>query len=265
VTVFSPLITLLTDFGNDDPFVAIMKGVVSRINPAARFIDLSHNVPPQDVFRGALILRSAAPYFPAGTIHLAVIDPGVGSSRRPLLIEAEGTSYIGPDNGVLSLALSDKKITRIIELRNQAYFLTPTSATFHGRDVFAPVAAALSLGVPAEEFGPTLADYAKLAWPQPVHGDGSVQGEIIYIDRFGNLVTSIAESELRTIAHKPLTISLRSYTLQGLHDNYSSGAGQDLIALINSWKLLEIARFCGSAQLHTGAQVGDKVRIGRSV
>lgn len=265
MTVFSRLITLLTDFGYDDPFVAIMKGVVSRINPAARFIDLSHNVPPQDVFRGALMLRSAAPYFPTGTIHVAVVDPGVGSSRRPLLIEAEGASYIGPDNGVLSLALNDKKITRITELRNQTYFLAPTSATFHGRDVFAPVAAHLSLGVPAEDFGPGLADYAKLAWPQSVQGDGSVQGEIIYIDRFGNLVTSIAESELRTMAHQPLTISLRSYTLQGLHDNYSSGAGQDLIALINSWKLLEIARFCGSAQLHTGAQVGDKVRIGCSV
>ena len=265
MTVFSRLITLLTDFGYDDPFVAIMKGVVSRINPAARFIDLSHNVPPQDVFHGALILRSAAPYFPTGTIHVAVVDPGVGSSRRPLLIEAEDASFIGPDNGVLSLALSDKKITRIIELCNKAYFLAPTSATFHGRDVFAPVAAHLSLGVPAEDFGPALADYAKLAWPRSVQGDGSVQGEIIYIDRFGNLITSIAASELRTIAHKPLTISLRSYTLQGLHDNYSSGAGQDLIALINSWQLLEIARFCGSAQLHTGAQVGDKVQIGCSV
>ena len=262
MTVFSRIITLLTDFGYDDPFVAVMKGVVSRINPDARFVDLSHNVPPQDVFRGALMLRSAAPYFPTGTIHVAVVDPGVGSSRRPLLIEANGESYIGPDNGVLSLALSDKKITRITELRNHAYFLAPPSATFHGRDVFAPIAAHLSLGVPAEELGPTLADYTKLTWPRSVQANGSVQGEIIYIDRFGNLVTSIAESDLQPIADKPLTISLRSYTLQGLHENYSSGAGQDLIALINSWKLLEIARFCGSAQLHTGAQVGDKVQIG---
>ena len=261
MTVFSRLITLLTDFGYDDPFVAIMKGVVSRINPAARFVDLSHNVPPQDVFRGALILRSAAPYFPTGTIHVAVVDPGVGSSRRPLLIEAEGVSYIGPDNGVLSLALSDKKVTRITELRNQAYFLAPTSATFHGRDVFAPVAAHLSLGVSAEDFGPALAGYAKLVWPQAVQFDRAVEGEIIYIDGFGNLVTNIAESELGTIAHKPLTVSLRNYTLQGLHENYSSGAGQDLIALINSWKLLEIARSCGSAQSHTGARVGDKVRV----
>jgi S-adenosyl-L-methionine hydrolase (adenosine-forming) len=261
VTVLSRLITLLTDFGYDDPFVGIMKGVVSRINAAARFIDLSHNVPRQNVFCGALILRSAVSYFPPGTIHVAVVDPGVGSSRRPLLIETDGAFYIGPDNGVLSLALSDKKITGITELHNKAYFLTPTSATFHGRDIFAPVAAHLSLGVPAKDFGPGVDNYAKLVWPQAVQFDGSVQGEIIYIDGYGNLVTNIAQSELKTIAHKPLTVSLRSFTLPGLHVNYSSGSGQDLVALINSWELLEIARFCGSAQLYTGARVGDKVRV----
>ena len=160
------LITLTTDFGYKDPFVGIMKGVLVGINPDCRIIDLSHEVPPQDPMAGALVLRCSAPYFPKGTIHVVVVDPGVGTNRRPLLIESEGHFFIGPDNGVLSFALEGKEVGQIIELSNGIYHLKPTSTTFHGRDIFAPVAAYLSLGIPAQDFGTRVKDFTRLLGPK---------------------------------------------------------------------------------------------------
>ncbi|MGH7846037.1 MAG: SAM hydrolase/SAM-dependent halogenase family protein [Candidatus Binatia bacterium] len=257
------LITLTTDFGQADPYVGIMKGVIFTINPGAAVIDLSHNVPPQDVFCGALILNSAVQYFPQGAIHVGVVDPGVGSNRRPLLIEAEGCFYVGPDNGVLSLALREKKITRIINLNNQNYFLKPTSQTFHGRDIFAPVAAYLSRGTPAEDFGSKSDHFETLAWPHVALNDGFLEGEIIHIDRFGNLVTNIRAEDLQPFATAGLTISFKEYKLHGLERNYASGAEKALIALVDSWGVMEIAQFRGSAQAFSGAARGDKVLVHR--
>src|SRR5574341_2016219 len=143
------LITLTTDFGYSDPFVGIMKGVIARINPNAQVIDLSHGIPPQDIMAGALVLRHSVSYFPRGAVHVAIVDPGVGGARRPLLIECDGSYFVGPDNGLLSLALEDKQPARIVELSNPSYHLQSASKTFHGRDIFAPVAAYLSLGIAA--------------------------------------------------------------------------------------------------------------------
>src|SRR5574341_1419952 len=195
------LITLTTDFGYRDPFVGIMKGVIAGINANARVIDLSHDIPPQDIMAGALVLRHSVPYFPRGTIHVAVIDPGVGGARRPLLIECDGNNFVGPDNGVLSLALAGKPPARIIHLSNSTYHSQPVSATFHGRDIFAPVAAYLSLGAEPDRFGHPIADYVRLTLPRPSQcGARSIKGEILHIDRFGNLVTNIAREDLERLA-----------------------------------------------------------------
>src|SRR5262244_337958 len=151
-----PIVSLLTDFGTRDAFVGIMKGVILGINPAVTLVDLSHDIPPQDVTAGALILRSAAAFFPPGTIHVAVVDPGVGSARRALLVETHNAFFVGPDNGLLSLAAPADTVVRIVHLTNAEYFLAARSHTFHGRDVFAPVAAYLSLGRAPEHFGPAV-------------------------------------------------------------------------------------------------------------
>ncbi len=164
------IITLTTDFGTTDPFVGVMKGVIAGRAPETRLIDLTHGIPPQDVLAGALVLRHAAPYFPAGTIHLAVVDPGVGTARRPLCVETADALFVGPDNGLLSLAAPRDRLLHIVHLAEERFFLSPPSATFHGRDVFAPVAAALAAGAAPTELGPEVPDMTRLDVPAPVIG-----------------------------------------------------------------------------------------------
>lgn len=255
------LITLTTDFGHQDPFVGIMKGVIFGINPNARIIDLSHGIPPQDIRAGALALCHSAPFFPRGTIHVAVVDPGVGSERKPILIEAEGCYFVGPDNGILSLAVEGKRINWIIELSDETYHLKPRSATFHGRDIFAPVAAHLSLGIPASEFGEPVKDYVGLHLPEIGRTAGTIHGEVLYIDGFGNLVTNIRQRDLQ--AHRPQnsSISLGNLTIRGISPNYSSAGQNDYIAVFNSWGLLEISCFKGNARARAGAKIGDRVEV----
>lgn len=255
------LITLSTDFGHKDPFVGTMKGVILGVNPNARIVDISHGIPPQDLMAGALVLSSSAPFFPQGTIHVAVVDPGVGGERRPLAIESERSLFVGPDNGILSLSLKGQEIKQIIELSNDTYHLKPTSKTFHGRDIFAPVAAHLSLGVPAQELGNSVKDFNKLAWPEVIKAEGTIRGEVVYVDGFGNLITNIHERNLKTIPPQNVVVSLGDLAIQGLASNYSHGEQRDYIALINSWGLLEVSLFKGNAQLRCGVKIGQKVRI----
>lgn len=255
------IITLTTDFGYKDPFVGIMKGVIAGISPQAQVVDLSHGIPPQDVMAGALVLRHSVCYFPRGTIHVAVVDPGVGSARRPLLIDSNGQYLIGPDNGVLSLALNDKRAHRVVQLSNPVYHLRPTSATFHGRDIFAPVAAYLSLGINAAAFGEAIDDFIRLTWPAVTKSAQSIEGEIIYIDGFGNLYTNIQERELATFPQPDLTVAMGDVAIHGLARNYDAGANGRFIALVNSWGLLEIALYKDSAARRCEAKIGDKVRV----
>ena len=255
------LITLTTDFGYDDPYVGIMKGVIFGIDPQARIVDLSHGVPAQDIMAAALLLRHSLPYFPHGTIHIAVVDPGVGSARRPLLVEADGNYFIGPDNGVLSLALDQRRPTRIIDLSNPNYYLRPTSATFHGRDIFAPVAAYLSLGIAPEAFGETISDWVELPWPAILRTETTIEGEIVYIDGFGNLFTNIRAHDLEELSGRPLSITVRDLSIRGLASNYAAVEPGKYVALINSWGLLEIAIYKESAKRRSGAIVGDKVKV----
>jgi len=254
-------ITLTTDFGYKDPFVGIMKGVILGINPNARIVDLSHGIGPQDIRGAALVLKHSAPFFPPATIHVAVVDPGVGTQRRAILIESEGSFFIGPDNGVLSFAVRDKVNNTIIELANERYHLTPKSATFHGRDVFAPVAAHLSLGVPARNLGPTIESYTRLDWPVVMKPADGVQGEIIYIDNFGNLITNVSENDLKSLTRDKLAVTLADVTIHGLASNYAGAEKDEYAALINSWGLLEISCFNDRAHLRSGADIGDPVHI----
>jgi hypothetical protein len=259
------LIALTTDFGYEDPFVGIMKGVILGINPEARIVDVTHGIAPQEVRGGALALNYAAPYFPAGTIHVAVVDPGVGTERRPILIDCEDAFFIGPDNGVLSLAAERRKTRRVVELANERYRLNPVSATFHGRDVFAPAAAHLSLGTSVEAFGPALNDYARLTWPEAVKTNGEVRGEIIYIDHFGNLVTNLTARDLEPLGGDSIEIALVDVSIRGLAASYAGAETGGYGALINSWGLLEISCFNARADQRSGAGIGDAVHVRSAV
>jgi S-adenosyl-L-methionine hydrolase (adenosine-forming) len=255
------LITLLSDFGYKDPFVGVMKGVIARLHPAAAVVDLTHGIPPQDVLAGALVLRHSAAYFPRGTIHVAVVDPGVGGARRPLLIESAGDYFIGPDNGILSLAVEARETPRIIHLSNAAYHLQPRSATFHGRDVFAPVAAHLSRGVAPAAFGETVEQFVRLRVPESIQSERELLGEIVYIDGFGNLFTNILEQDLRAWDRDKLSITIGGVTIGRTETHYGAAASGACVALINSWGLLEIALNQESAERRLGAKIGDKVRV----
>lgn len=257
------LITLVTDFGYKDPFVGVMKAVIWGINPDVRIVDLTHGVPAQDLMAGALALRHTVSYFRRGTIHVAVVDPGVGSRRRPLLIEADGCFFIGPDNGILSLAFEEKE-PKIVELSNEAYHLKPTSTTFHGRDIFAPIAAYLSLGIPPDDFGPRVGELERLRWPEITQTEDAIEGKVIYTDGYGNLITNISASDLAALSPATCRVSLNSITVNGLSSTYASASEGNYVALINSWGLLEISVYKGNAQLQSGAMIGDPVKIRRS-
>lgn len=253
------LITLTTDFGYTDPFVGIMKGVIYGINPAATIVDLTHGVPAQDVLAAALILRHSVGYFPRGSIHVAVVDPGVGSSRKPLLIESEESFFVGPDNGIWSLALENRAIERIVHLSNDSFYRKPTSSTFHGRDIFTPVAAHLSLGVAADAFGEPITSWVRIELPTVQTTRNQLIGEIVYIDGFGNLFTNIRATDLRDKGS--LEVQLGDLTISGIALNYAAVASGAHTALVNSWGLLEIAANKGNAQQQSGAVIGDRVLV----
>jgi S-adenosylmethionine hydrolase len=267
------VITLTTDFGLADGYVAAMKGVVVGINPAAVLVDISHSVPPQDIRRGAFVLGTTYQYFPEGTVHLAVVDPGVGTERRAIILKTPRACFVAPDNGLLSYVIHDYLTPRIEDGRAgleagsglEAYAITaprfrrdPVSATFHGRDIFAPAAAHLSLGAPLHEFGEAVADLSVFPVPAPVfEPDGSVSGRILYIDSFGNLVTNIRAGDLPEGA--PLKLTAGGRVIRGLSRNYEEGRG--LLAVIGGIGRLEIALKNGSAASFLGAGVGDEVRV----
>ena len=199
MTVCRPrVITLLTDFGNQDAYVGIMKGVIAGINPFANIADICHSVPPQDIFSGAYLLYSSYKYFPRKTVHVAVVDPGVGSRRDIVCVETKNYFFLVPDNGILSFIIQEEKPKSIFRVTNNKYFLPSPSNTFHGRDVFAPVAAHLSLGVKPQKMGIMINQLERLDMPKPVpKKTGQVEGQIIYIDRFGNLITNITRSHIK--------------------------------------------------------------------
>ncbi len=261
----SRIITLTTDFGYRDPFVGIMKGVIGSIDPGAAVIDLTHGVAPQDVTGGALALAAAVDFFPAGTIHVAVVDPGVGSARPPILVETDRACYVGPDNGLVSLAADRQELRRVIHLTRSEYHLHPSSNTFHGRDIFAPVAAHLAAGVPPEKLGEAVKDLKTLALPTPERRGGNrLLGEVIHVDGFGNLATNIRRGDLDGFDPRHMTVRIGDTLVRGISTHYADAGAGNYLALINSWDRLEISRCNGNAQAGLGAGVGTRVLLDRT-
>lgn len=256
-----PIITLSTDFGIDDVFVGVMKGVIAGIAPEARVIDLTHGVPPQAVEIGALLLRLALPYFPAGTIHVAVVDPGVGSARRPVCVETDCGILVGPDNGLLTPAALQAGIRRVVECTNREFWRPVVGPTFHGRDVFAPVAGHLAAGVALDHIGRAAPPLAPLALPTAERRVDAVHGCVIHVDRFGNLITNVTEADLEGFPPQGLSVSIGGVVLRGLVPSYSAVPEGAMLALFNSWGLLEVAARNGSAQMRSGSSRGAPVVV----
>jgi S-adenosylmethionine hydrolase len=256
-----PIITLLTDFGTADAFVGIMKGVILGIAPQVRIVDLTHAVPPQQVVPGALLLRSAVPFFPPGTIHVAVVDPGVGAARRPLLVETDHGVLIGPDNGVLSLAVAQAERRVARHITEEALFRHPVSQTFHGRDVFAPVAAHLARGTPPQACGPVVDTIGELALPAVQRTARGLTGAVLYVDRFGNLVTNIDAGALSSFPGSTLSVSINDTQVAGPVRAYAAVAPGLPLAIVGSWGMLEIAVRNGSAADTFAAAPGTPVIV----
>jgi S-adenosylmethionine hydrolase len=253
--VTAAVITLTSDFGLRDPWVGTMKGVILGLLGEAQLVDLSHEVAPHDVLEGALVLEAAVPFFPAGTVHLAVVDPGVGGTRRPLAVEADDQWFVGPDNGLFTPFLLAPG-WRAWELRSASYRRPDPSPTFHGRDVFAPAAAHLARGVAPARFGPAVSDPVRLPWPAARIGPGGMEGEVVHVDRFGNLVTSIRPEP--SVAGGLVEIGGREAGLVGAYAEIPPG---DLAGLIGSSGRLEVAAREGSAAARLGIGRGAPVRL----
>ena len=257
----SGIITLLTDFGARDAYVGIMKGVALGICPHARLVDLTHEVPAQAVRLGALVLRSSVEYFPDGTVHLAVVDPGVGTGRAAVVATTTRGFLVGPDNGLLAPAASLLGLCSVHRLTNEAFFRRPVSATFHGRDVFAPVAAHLAAGTPPDAFGDAVSGLAPLDCPEPVLAAGAAHGEVIYVDRFGNLVTNIPAAALDAFRGSTVFVKIGAMSLSPVRHTYADVGPGAPLALIGSWNMLEIAVRDGSAAERFGAGIGAAVTV----
>jgi S-adenosyl-L-methionine hydrolase (adenosine-forming) len=259
-----PLITFTSDFGLDDWFVGVVHGVLHARCPEARVVDLTHALPPGHIGRGAFVLEAACPDFPPGTVHLAVVDPGVGTLRRALAVAAHGQFFVGPDNGLLEWALADPDAA-VHALEEPRFFRHPLSRTFHGRDVFAPVAAHIACGAALSTLGPQISDPVRLDRPTPVCRDGALAGAVMFIDRFGNALTNIAERDLeRAFAatpHERLEVVVGERRIHGLSRSYGDAPVGTLLAILGSSGRLEIAQVGGHCAERLGIGEGDWVVV----
>lgn len=251
------IITFTSDFGLEDPFVGIVKGVILSLNPNVTIVDITHLIPPHDVLQAALTLRSAYRFFPPQTIHLAVVDPGVGSSRKPIVIDSPPYLFVGPDNGIFSFVVGENFSAYLLE--NPRFFLPKVSKTFHGRDIFAPVSAHLSLGVPPSAMGRKLDGIEKLSLPTPVVQENRIVGQIIAFDRFGNAITNIPEELLE--GKENLKIRIGEHIIEGLSNFYGEKEPPAPLAIIGSSGFLEISVNLASAREILRLEKGDEVEI----
>lgn len=257
------VISITTDFGQKDGFVGTMKGVIWRICPEAQIADITHDVPPQDIMTGAIALWRAAPFFPPGSVHLAVVDPGVGTQRRPIAAQIGDQFVVGPDNGLFTLIIRTaekaRQKTSFVHLNNPVYWLPEVSRTFHGRDIFAPVAAHLARGVALEQLGTPLADPVLLELPQAERTPEGWMAHVTVIDGFGNLTTDLPASALG--GRRDAVIRLHGRQVDGIVDSYGYRQKGELIALVDSEGYLEVAVVHGSAAKLLDAQLGDDVHV----
>jgi S-adenosyl-L-methionine hydrolase (adenosine-forming) len=252
------IVAVTTDFGLRDPYVGIMSGVMLGINANARIVDVTHHVAPQDVAHGSFVLASAAAAFPAGTVHLAVVDPGVGGKRRAIAMRTSQQLFVAPDNGLLSDVMDADQDFVAVELSNPEYFRAEVSQTFHGRDIFAPVAAHLSLGVDIDALGERVTNPLRLRTSQPEIAADGVKGSVRFVDHFGNIVTNIPGSLVST---HDAEIALGDLRIQGLANAYETAAEGRPLAIVNSYGLVEIAVRGGNAAARLGARRGTAITI----
>ena len=257
-----PIITLTTDFGTSDHLVGAMKGVILNINPAARIVDINHHVTPFDVLDGALSIANAYQYFPPRTIHIVVVDPGVGTNRRPLLVSGEKQYFVAPDNGVLSMVFARESCI-VRNITSQLYFLSPISPTFHGRDIFAPTAAWLSKAFQTEAFGEEITDYVRFTVPKAKPAGDVVKGVVLRVDAFGNLMTNLtAEDEpAAAVESGAIKLSVGGKEIRKFAQTFASGTPGEPIALFGSAGYLEIAVNRGSAARTLGVNRGAEVTL----
>jgi len=262
---YRPVITLTTDFGTNDHFVGALKGVIVDIVPEAQIVDITHAVQAFDVLDGALAIAQAYSYFPNGTIHMVVVDPGVGTTRRPILASSDGYHFVAPDNGVLSMVYAKEERVHVRHITSDHYFRQPVSNTFHGRDVFAPVAAYLAKQVDSHKFGDEIEDYVKFAAPRPKPaGENRMRGVVLKIDRFGNLITNVSPNDVPALfAAKPgaFKIMVGSREITEIRTAYAEGAPGEVFGILGSMGYLEIVANRAAAAQITGASKGSEVSI----
>ena len=245
----NPIITLTSDFGLDDPFVGIMKGTIHSISSEVRIVDITHGISAHDVMHAALVIQSSYCYFPKGSVHVVVVDPGVGSTRHPLLVITEKGYFVGPDNGVFSAIYKNSDRIEFIKLTASKYFQHPISQTFHGRDIFAPVAAWLSRGLDPKKLGQFITKPVKLQLPYPrILGTDKVEGTILYSDRFGNILTNIPYTEFKKyFCKKDFKLFVNGHLIDRMYPSYAVAKQKEIFAIWGSSGLLEIACYQGSA------------------
>jgi S-adenosylmethionine hydrolase len=261
------IITLLTDFGNRDGYVGAMKGVILSINPQAQIVDISHTIQSHRIQEGAFVLKSAYPFYPKDTIHLVVVDPGVGSDRKPIIVETESHLFVGPDNGIFSY-IFEENATKVWEINERKYFLLPQSDTFHGRDIFSPVAAYLSLGTEVSKIASIVNEFSKLPIPRPAIREEEIGGHILHVDCFGNLITDIPKRFMEK-RDSPSRHAFEFCSASGepfvrihrMSRTYSEGISGEVIALIGSSGLLEFSVNEGRADEVIPVKAGDAFLI----
>jgi S-adenosyl-L-methionine hydrolase (adenosine-forming) len=262
----STIITLTTDYGTRDSFVASMKGIILRTNPQVQILDITHEIAPQDIWEAAFTLKSVYDQFPKGTVHLAVVDPGVGSGRRPIIVVTEGYFFVGPDNGLFSMIYRDAERLRVHHITAGHYFVANPGPTFHGRDIFAPVAAWLTKGIPSGNFGDEITDFIKLNIPVPKRTDSSIDGHVVHADRFGNIITNITYKDLQSLIPQggtmgPVTVTVMGKEIKGMKKFYAEAAPGEPGVIINSSGHLEIFLFRQSARTALAIKRGEVVRL----
>ena len=258
----SGIITLMTDFGTSDHYVGVMKGVILNINPQAQIVDITHAIPPQDIYGAAFLIDSAHRYFPPGAIHVIVVDPGVGSERGAIVCQTETAYFVCPDNGILTHILRNEEHIHTVAVENAAYFLPQVSNTFHGRDIFAPVAAHLSRGIPIDKLGSPVARPVQLPIPKPQVTDKAIVGHIVWIDSFGNLVTDISPGILESLEERnSVVICAGSARIDHLNRSYAESAVGEALAIVGSFNRLEISINQGNAAQVLDLKQGDTITI----
>ncbi len=255
------IITLTTDFGLQDYYVGALKGVILNISPDVRFVDISHDIPPQDIMAGAWVIKNAAPLFPPGTVHLAVVDPGVGTDRKPVALKIGGHIFVGPDNGLFSLLTEENKF-EAVQLTNTSFWHSGPCHTFHGRDIFAPVAAHLSKGITFTELGKPLNDLKTYRWASSIADKDGIQGWVIHIDKFGNLITNLSGAVIAdVIDEKKLKLYVGNTILTDIVDTFGSVVEGEPAAYIGSSGMLEVAINKGNAQEMLGVKKGAQISL----